>query len=319
MQVGIMFSGTGQVENVMIGGPAYLSGKVQKGDFIVEVDGRPVSGSTLLSAIIGDDVPGSTLTLTLQKGEQVAYVTLKRIPTADVADKRRMFDFFTLLKDRAKKDQDKDAVTYVEEALLLWEKMLNADQIHDDQIVDNVNSMQTYCKSCSDEISALLQEIWGLQNWEPPSIHAAEDQIKMYSFSPMPTPRAAVRAILRLQKMPENGDNFGCFKDDLRKELAEALGHPVGIFVVHEMLQGGNVELEILQDPSGTGPDASEILGHLLQQAKDPTSALQSGKICSLLEVFCERQGAEVAAEEKGNGCRAPASFSPVLLFLTPL
>ena len=314
VQVGIMFSGTGQVENVMIGGPAYLSGKVQKGDFIVEVDGKPVSASTLLSAIIGDDVPGSTLTLTLKRSGQVANVTLKRIPTADVADKRRMFDFFTLLKDRAKKDQDKDAVTYVEEALLLWEKMLNADQIHDDQIVDNVKSMQTDCTSCSDEISALLQEIWGLQNWEPPSKHAAEDPIKMYSFSPMPTPRVAVRANLRLQNMLGKGDGFGSFKDDLRKELAEALGHPVGIFVVHEMQQGGNVELEILQDPSGMGPDASEILGNLVQQAKDPMSALRAGKICSLLEVFCERQGsaAALAAEEKENGGRAPASLSPV-------
>jgi C-terminal processing protease CtpA/Prc len=296
LQVGIMFSGTGQVESVMIGSPAYLSGKVQKGDFIVEVDGKSVSGSTVLSAIIGEDIPGSYLTLTLKRDGNMVYVNLKRIPTADVADKRRMFDLFTLLKDRAKKDQDWNAVKYVEETLLLWEKMTSADQIHDDQIVENVKSMQTDCTYCSDEISALLLEIWRQQNWgDAPDVRAVDDPIELCSFSPMPTPRLAVLALFRVQTIPTRGDEQGRFKDDLRKELAEASGHPVGIFLIHEM-QGGHVEVEILQDPTGTGPDASQILENLVRQSKDPMSTLRTGRICCHLEVVCHRPSGTSAA-----------------------
>jgi hypothetical protein len=296
LQVGIMFSGIGQVESVMIGSPAYLSGKVQRGDFIVEVDGKSVSGSTVLSAIIGEDIPGSYLTLTLKRDGNMVYVTLKRIPTADVADKRRMFDLFTLLKDRAKKDQDWDAVKYVEETLLLWEKMTSADQIHDDQIVENVKSMQTDCTYCSDEIAALLHEIWRQQNWgDVPNVRAVDGPIELCSFSPMPTPRLAVLAIFRVQTIPTRGDEQDRFKDDLRKELAEASGHPVGIFVIHKM-QGGHVEVEILQDPTGTGPDASQILENLVRQSKDPMSTLRTGRICCHLEVVCHRPSGTSAA-----------------------
>jgi hypothetical protein len=123
----------------------------------------------------------------------------------------------------------------------------------------------------------------------------------------MPTPRLAVLAIFRVQTIPTSGDEQGRFKDDLRKELAEASGHPVGIFVIHEILQGGHVEVEILQDPAGTGPDASEILENLVRQSKDPMSTLRTGRICCHLEV----------ASHRPSGTSAAMDHSQVILSLT--
>jgi C-terminal processing protease CtpA/Prc len=98
-----MFNGQGLVENVMTGSPAYFSRNILKGDIIVKVDGEFVQGSDLQKKIVGDDTPGSMVTLTVKRGPaDLVDVTLKRISTEEVADKRRMFDLFTKLNDRVR-------------------------------------------------------------------------------------------------------------------------------------------------------------------------------------------------------------------------
>jgi hypothetical protein len=295
-QVGIMFSGSGEVENLMIGGPAYLT--VLKGDVILKVDGEPVSGSAaLFPAIVGEDIPGSILNLTLKRGEEIVEVAIKRISTDQVADKRRMFDLFTQLNDRAKKDQDQEAAIYVQETLMLWEKMTIADQIHDDQIVENVNGMQADLISSSDEISGLLQDIWAQQKWgpsTPPSIPLtvkssapANSSIQLYS-SPIPPPKfSPVHLSLRLEmELAEAGDEESSeradFDKDLYKDLARASQQPERLFLVKKLSPGSIiVDLDILPDPSGKSKDPSTIAHDLERQAKDPNSLLRSGKITS--------------------------------------
>lgn len=62
-----MFNGSGFIESLLPGGPAYASRKIEKGDQIVKVDGNKVVGTTNLSnAITGNDVPGSKVTFTIQ-------------------------------------------------------------------------------------------------------------------------------------------------------------------------------------------------------------------------------------------------------------
>jgi hypothetical protein len=62
---------------------------------------------------VGDDIPGSELALTVQKGGKagaVRIVKLQRIATERIADRRRMFELFTLIKDRASQLQVGDTV-----------------------------------------------------------------------------------------------------------------------------------------------------------------------------------------------------------------
>jgi len=56
------------IENMVLGGPAYNSYKLDKGDIILKVDGEPVDEDSLLPALIGSDVPG----------EEMALVTLPK-------------------------------------------------------------------------------------------------------------------------------------------------------------------------------------------------------------------------------------------------
>jgi len=162
--VGIMFTSHGEVENLMVGGPAYLSRKVLRGDFIIEVDGKPVYSWNLSSAIIGDDLPGSILTLKLRRGENSFTVTLKRISTAEVVHIRRMFDLFTGLLDKAMKDKDEEAVHSIQDTFLCWETMMNAELEKHGQIVENVKRMQDDCTSYTEEISSLLRDIYAKQD-----------------------------------------------------------------------------------------------------------------------------------------------------------
>jgi hypothetical protein len=183
--VGIMFDELGEVKNVMIGGPAYLSKNVFRGDLIVEVNGKLIEGSRLSLAIIGDDMPGSFLSLTLRRGKEFVSVTLKRMMTAEVADKRRMFDLFTCLIDRAKRNEDEEGAQFAQKALLFWERVMTADQEHGDQIVQNVERMQKDCMSLSNEIYRLLKAL----DLETPSVpHPSEGGFTLNSFSPVITP-----------------------------------------------------------------------------------------------------------------------------------
>jgi S1-C subfamily serine protease len=55
------------IENIIIGGPAFHSALIEKGDLVLGVDGNKISEESICSALIGDDVPGSSVVVTVQK------------------------------------------------------------------------------------------------------------------------------------------------------------------------------------------------------------------------------------------------------------
>ena len=58
--VGIMFNGL-VIDNMVVGGPAYNSGQLEPGDAILQIDHAPVTAEGLQQALIGSDVPGTTV------------------------------------------------------------------------------------------------------------------------------------------------------------------------------------------------------------------------------------------------------------------
>ena len=86
------------IDNMVIGGPAYNSDRLEKGDTIVQVNGKPVSAEELPDMLIGDDIPGTSVVITVQRGEEQFNLSLTRMATETIADRRRMFELFTTLK-----------------------------------------------------------------------------------------------------------------------------------------------------------------------------------------------------------------------------
>ena len=110
-----------RVESTLIGGPAFKI--INKDDVIVKVDGNPVSEDNILSALRGDDMPESELVLTIRRAKKAASdgqviqdeqppltspdasveteeidIKLNRMATAEIADKRELFEHFTYMQ-----------------------------------------------------------------------------------------------------------------------------------------------------------------------------------------------------------------------------
>mmetsp|Transcript_95732 Transcript_95732/g.139837 ORF Transcript_95732/g.139837 Transcript_95732/m.139837 type:complete len:567 (+) Transcript_95732:81-1781(+) len=152
--VGLMV-GDGIVTNMLTGAPAYMSKKFKKGDKLLAIDGQIVTqNGQVIKMLIGNDLPGTLVTIKVQRGKQTIEGVLKRACTTDLADKRKMFQLFTRLKDIAVQKNDQETGREVDETIDLWTKMLEADQVHDEKIVQNVEAMQT----TADKIVRSLRE-----------------------------------------------------------------------------------------------------------------------------------------------------------------
>jgi C-terminal processing protease CtpA/Prc len=110
-----MLHGT-RIEETLIGGPSF--GVLFKGDDILKIDGKPVSSDDIVDALRGPDIPGTKVLLTIQRhissmdlsrdpdddelliSGTVTEMTveLTRMATAEIADRRRLFDLFTVCK-----------------------------------------------------------------------------------------------------------------------------------------------------------------------------------------------------------------------------
>lgn len=65
--MGLLLNGR-TINNLVEGGPAYKSKQLVKGDVILRVDGHDVTLESCPDALVGNDVPGSFVTVTVQKG-----------------------------------------------------------------------------------------------------------------------------------------------------------------------------------------------------------------------------------------------------------
>jgi C-terminal processing protease CtpA/Prc len=81
----------------VVGGPAYNTRALDKGDVILEVDAMSIDIESLHDALVGSDVPGSTVTLRVKKAGSgdMKDVEVVRVESRELADKRRLFELFT--------------------------------------------------------------------------------------------------------------------------------------------------------------------------------------------------------------------------------
>ncbi len=66
-QVGIIIHGT-TIETTVMGGPAYNSKQIDPGDVILRVDGENATADNIKDLLVGEDLPGSSVTIAVAKG-----------------------------------------------------------------------------------------------------------------------------------------------------------------------------------------------------------------------------------------------------------
>ncbi len=66
-QVGLVLQGN-VVESTVVGGPAFTSMRLGRGDILLQVDGQEATDQNIGVLLAGDDTPGSRLVLTVAKG-----------------------------------------------------------------------------------------------------------------------------------------------------------------------------------------------------------------------------------------------------------
>ncbi len=66
------------VDGMVVGGPAFLSHKLERGDEIHKVDGEDVTEDDWDIRLIGDDIPGTHVVVTVKKAETVRGLSANR-------------------------------------------------------------------------------------------------------------------------------------------------------------------------------------------------------------------------------------------------
>ena len=66
MQLGLLLKDT-LIDHLVVGGPAAQSKLLHQGDKILRVDGIAVTKDNILRHLIGSDIPGSTVCITVAK------------------------------------------------------------------------------------------------------------------------------------------------------------------------------------------------------------------------------------------------------------
>jgi hypothetical protein len=116
----------------------------------------------VIDLLIGKDVPGTIATVKVARAgvAEPFEVSLKRASTADLAEKKKMFELFTVLRDKAMHAKHDDgSVKVIDQVIELWGKMMQMQQEHDDKIVAKVQKMQGDADSAVRNLQVLLGKV----------------------------------------------------------------------------------------------------------------------------------------------------------------
>lgn len=151
-----------RINDMLTGSPASMSRKFQKGDVVVAIDGVAATSDNIIGLLVGEDIPGAIVSITISRQGRMHTVSLKRACTDELADRKRMFDLLQRLRGIAADKAEEEAGALVEETMQLWNKMMEADQVHDEKIVSNVMTMQSAADSSVRTLRSHLEHLHSL-------------------------------------------------------------------------------------------------------------------------------------------------------------
>jgi hypothetical protein len=243
------------IDRLVLGGPAWKSKLLKIGDEIVKVNGIRADRANIHELLIGDDVPGSSVSITLKSDGWHGLgktVELKRMSANAIADRVRMFELFSSMKARAKEDKDTKAAALVDLSIDLWTAMLSADAEHELKVASKVLQMQESCEAIVDDMDKLLScSLSGTDNRDEPLTSAYKDRIRQ---------QTAARAL-----------------GDVQEGTTANLAHPLRKESSHETER--NVIRRLLEQASVTFDERHQARRSCDDACTPSTSTRQSGGI----------------------------------------
>jgi len=295
----------GLVTGVLVGGPAFRTQKIHKGDQITAIDGIATKGNMhkISEMLTGCDAPNSTCELTVVSHTTglTGTVSLQRMPVERIADNRKMFELLTKVSKRLSEDEDAEGVTFLDECLELWTAMVVEEHAQDLQCASNIAKMQQECHEWLDELHTQLEaKASHSAATTGQATHASQSALQHIAtycntLQHAATSHASQSApglpiVLKLgmdfkAAGEENSAQRAKFEQDLRADLASAAAVHVDMFTIKSLSPGSIVvNAEIVANPAGTGPDPLTVATMLAAQADDPSSLLRKGKLTGALQ-----------------------------------
>ena len=155
--------------------------QLQRGDIIVEVDGRAAHADNLRKLLIGSDIPGSLTTIKFSREGKHKQVTLKRASTQHLADQRRLFQLFTESKDIALKHNTANGKV-MDQIIELWTNMTNATYEHEEEMIASVQGMQSEADAAVRTLRSQLERLHAIILMAERGEHTiAEEQVDLFS------------------------------------------------------------------------------------------------------------------------------------------
>jgi len=155
--VGLMLNDL-TIHRMVVGGPAFTSRQLQLGDRVVSVDGSAVGLDDYEAALVGSDIPGTEVILTVHRESEDAEidVSLRRMARAEMAHHVDMFEHFTTIENLAANGNEPELSPCIKDTVRLWTTMRVAAANRDNRTHHKMTTVQNGCR---DIILALQQDV----------------------------------------------------------------------------------------------------------------------------------------------------------------
>jgi len=169
------------IDGMAVGGPAYNCQELAEGDVVMTIDGNAIDADDCYDMLIGGDVPGSLVNLTIKcaSSQQIKHVSLTRMAASTLTNHVRLFALFTELKDHAFTHRDKYAISHIDEGIELWTSMLHDEGAQAAAIKHQAYHMHMQCK----KILSDFKKIFRAQESEEFSCTGERHVLKQYEAS----------------------------------------------------------------------------------------------------------------------------------------
>lgn len=261
--VGVMLA-SGVIDNMVVGGPAYNSRQLDKGDLVVEIDGKQVANENLSQLLVGSDVAGTPVTIGVRKGGKNGTkksVTLLRMPSEAIADRRRLFELFTAMKARATLPRGRETIEgMIDNAIELWTRMAIADSEREAKVRTQVTQVQENTKKHVAEIMRLYGTKKDLFFKRHDDALGLKEHFDSLDGSLQSAQVESARLTLALKEAEGEAMELQTENEKMRQELAEARE------AMESMRKAAADTASELSELKGKGVGDSEVIAKLKKE-----------------------------------------------------